>query len=90
MPSNVVNLKKIKLHYQQALPNQMVTAVVVLDHDLAICYVNPAAEALLVKSLSKLYRLPIDQVFYNTPINNNRLQQLLTTCLLYTSDAADE
>ncbi|MGB1263820.1 MAG: nitrogen regulation protein NR(II) [Cognaticolwellia sp.] len=79
MANNVVNLEKIKLHYQHALPNQMVTAVVVLDHDLAICYVNPAAEALLVKSLSKLYRLPIEQVFYNTPINNKRLQQLLTT-----------
>ena len=79
MSNNVVNLKKIKLHYQQALPNQMVTAVVVLDSDLSICYVNPAAEALLVKSLSKLNRQPIDQVFYNTPINNNRLQQLLTT-----------
>jgi len=79
MFNNVANLKKIKLHYQQALPNQMVTAIVVLDHKLAICYVNPAAEALLGKSLSKLYHLPIDQVFYNTPINNDRLQQLLTT-----------
>ena len=46
---------------------------------MAICYVNPAAEALLVRSLSKLYRLPIEHVFYNTPIHNNRLQQLLTT-----------
>lgn len=68
-----------KLHYQQALPNQMVTAVVVLDSDLAICYVNPAAEALLVKSLSKLSGLSIERVFYNTPINNKRLRQLLTT-----------
>lgn len=79
MPNNTVNLKDLKLHYQQALPNQMVTAVVVLDQSLAICYANPAAEALLVKSLSKIYRLSIEQVFYNTPINNNRLQQLLTT-----------
>ena len=79
MSNNQVNLKKIKLHYQQALPNQMVTAVVVLDSTMAICYVNPAAEALLVRSLSKLYRLPIEHVFYNTPIHNNRLQQLLTT-----------
>ncbi len=79
MSNNAINLKKLKLHYQQALPNQMVTAVVVLDQQLSICYVNPAAEALLVKSLSKLYQQPIEQVFYNTPINNNRLQQLLTT-----------
>jgi two-component system nitrogen regulation sensor histidine kinase GlnL len=79
MFTNVINLNKIKKHYQQALPNQMVTAVVVLDRELAICYVNPAAEALLVKSLSKIYRLPIGQVFYNTPINSHRLQQLLTT-----------
>ena len=79
MSNNAVNLQKLKIHYQQALPNQMVTAVVVLDKNLSICYVNPAAEALLVKSLSKLYQLPIEQVFYNTPINNDRLQQLLTT-----------
>ncbi len=79
MSNNAVNLNKIKLHYQQALPNQMVTAVVVLNHQLGICYVNPAAEALLVKSLSKLYHLPIDKVFYNNPISNKRLQQLLTT-----------
>lgn len=79
MAENTINLKRLKLHYQQVLPNQMVTAVVVLDRELTICYVNPAAEALLVKSLSKLYQCPIEQVFYNTPINNNRLQQLLTT-----------
>ena len=79
MSNNKVNLKNIKLHYQQALPNQMVTAVVVLDSDMAICYVNPAAEALLVRSLRKLYRLPIEQVFYNMPIHNSRLQQLLIT-----------
>jgi len=79
MTKTMVNLKEIKRHYQQALPNQMVTAIVVLDQDLSICYVNPAAEALLVKSLSKIYLLPIDQVFYNTPISNKRLQQLLTT-----------
>lgn len=79
MTNNNVNIKQIKLHYQQALPNQMVTAVVVLDQNLAICYVNPAAEALLVKSLSKLYRHSIEDVFYNTPINNDRLQQLLKT-----------
>ena len=79
MTNTSVNLKEIKKHYQQALPNQMVTAIVVLDQDLSICYVNPAAEALLVKSLSKIYLHPIDQVFYNTPISNKRLQQLLTT-----------
>ncbi|SEL59185.1 PAS/PAC sensor signal transduction histidine kinase [Colwellia chukchiensis] len=79
MANHRVNLKQIKLHYQHALPNQMVTAVVVLDHNLRICYVNPAAEALLVKSFNKLYRLTIAQVFYNTPINTRRLEQLLTT-----------
>lgn len=79
MSKNQIGLKNIKLHYQQALPNQMVTAVVVLDRDMNICYVNPAAEALLVRSLSKLYRLPFGQIFYNTPIHNSRLQQLIVT-----------
>jgi two-component system nitrogen regulation sensor histidine kinase GlnL len=79
MSSTKVNVQENKLRYQKTLPNQLVTAVVVLDDKLCIAYVNPAAEALLVKSLSKLYQLPIEKVFYNTPLNNARLQQLLTT-----------
>lgn len=79
MSNSSLKAQQEKMHYQQALPNQMVTAVIVLDSKLAICYVNPAAEALLVKSLSKLNGVPINKVFYNAPINSQRLQQLLTT-----------
>jgi two-component system nitrogen regulation sensor histidine kinase GlnL len=71
--------QQLKLSYQQKLPNQMVTAVVVLDSELTIKYVNPAAEALLIKSFNKLYNLPITTVFYNSPIKKERLDQLLTS-----------
>jgi two-component system nitrogen regulation sensor histidine kinase GlnL len=73
------NILQQKLSYQQKLPNQMVTAVVVLDNNLLIKYANPAAEALLVRSFNKLYNVPISQAFFNTPIKDSRLQQLLTS-----------
>ncbi|NQZ23729.1 MAG: nitrogen regulation protein NR(II) [Colwellia sp.] len=79
MSSDTNRVQQLKLSYQQKLPNQMVTAVVVLDSKLNIKYVNPAAEALLVKSFNKLYNLPITTVFYNSPIKNTRLEQLLTS-----------
>jgi two-component system nitrogen regulation sensor histidine kinase GlnL len=79
MSSISIRDQKLKLSYQQKLPNQMVTAVVVLDSDLTIKYVNPAAEALLIKSFNKLYNSPITKVFYNSPIKKERLDQLLTS-----------
>lgn len=68
-----------KLYYQQNLPNQMVTAVIVLNKELRIQYVNPAAEALLIKSFNKLSDKTLNTVFFNNPINNLRLKQLLTS-----------
>lgn len=68
-----------KLYYQQNLPNQMVTAVIVLDEELRIQYVNPAAEALLIKSFNKLSNQTLKTVFFNNPINDLRLKQLLTS-----------
>ena len=68
-----------KLYYQQNLPNQMVTAVIVLNEELRIQYVNPAAEALLIKSFNKLSNKTLNTVFFNNPINNLRLKRLLTS-----------
>lgn len=68
-----------KLYYQQNLPNQMVTAVIVLNEKLRIQYVNPAAEALLIKSFNKLSDKTLKTVFFNNPINEIRLNQLLTS-----------
>lgn len=70
-------LHQIKLSYQQQLANQMVTAVVVLNKNLTIQYLNPAAEALLVKSLNKLFGIVFTDAFISIPIDNLRLQQLL-------------
>ena len=76
---NHCDILKQKLIYQHALANHLITAVIVLDSELRIVYVNPAAEALLVKSLSRLYGMSTELIFANTTINTKRLQQLLKT-----------
>lgn len=73
------DLQNKKMLYQQQLPNQMATAVVVLDKSLVIQYVNPSAEALLVKSFDKLYGHKINEAFFYCSISNERFQQLLDT-----------
>ncbi len=72
-------IQQKKHYFQQTLATQLVTAVIILDQSLTIVYANPAAEALLVKSLSKLYGLSFNSVFINTSINKERLQKLLAT-----------
>ncbi|MEW6981016.1 nitrogen regulation protein NR(II) [Colwelliaceae bacterium 6471] len=72
-------IQQRKLSYQQQLPSQLVTAVVILDEDLIIQYANPAAEALLIRSLNKLYGLSFEEVFISASIDASRLQQLLTS-----------
>ena len=57
----------------------MVTAVIVLNSSLLIQYANPATEALLLKSARRLIGRPLQEVFYNSPINSSRLEQLLTS-----------
>ncbi|TYK65304.1 nitrogen regulation protein NR(II) [Colwellia echini] len=65
--------------YQQSLANHLVTAVIILNGDLAIVYANPAAEALLNKSLYRLYSTDSEVIFANTSITTARLEQLLAT-----------
>lgn len=72
-------IQQLKISYQQTLANQLVTAVLILDQELNICYLNPAAEALIIKSLNKLYGLSYDLIFTNTSITHSRLNQLLAT-----------
>jgi len=72
-------IQERKYGYQQTLANQLVTAVLILDNHLNICYLNPAAEALLIKSMYKLYGSHFDLIFAKTSITETRLQQLLTT-----------
>ncbi len=72
-------IRRQKITYQQALANQLVTAVIILNEKQKIVYVNPAAEALLIKSHAKLYGCPGDLIFANTCISTTRLEQLLDT-----------
>jgi two-component system nitrogen regulation sensor histidine kinase GlnL len=73
------DIQQLKLQYQQTLASQLVTAVIILDQNLSICYVNPAAEALLIKSFYKLYGASFDLIFINTTISKARLEQLIAT-----------
>lgn len=77
-------IQELKLKYQQSLANQLVTAVLILDENLNVCYLNPAAEALLIKSMYKLYGTSFDYIFANTSINETRLRQLLATSQEFT------
>jgi two-component system nitrogen regulation sensor histidine kinase GlnL len=71
------DIQQLKSQYQQTLANHLVTAVLILDQNLTVCYANQAAEALLIKSLSKLYGVSFELIFTNTSINKSRLEQLL-------------
>ena len=85
------DIQQQKLIYQQSVVNQLVTAVIILNAELNIVYVNPAAEALLNKGLYRLYLTAADVIFANTTINTARLKQLLATGQEFTdSDIAIE
>ncbi|MDP7591717.1 MAG: nitrogen regulation protein NR(II) [Litorilituus sp.] len=79
MLHNRQKIQELKLAYQQTLANQLVTAVLIIDESLKICYANPAAEALLIKSMYKLYGCSFELIFANTSITKKRLLQLLAT-----------
>ena len=71
------DLQNKKMLYQQQLPNQMATSVVVLNSNLLIQYANPSAEALLMKSFDKLHGHPINDIFLDSTSLNERFRQLL-------------
>jgi two-component system nitrogen regulation sensor histidine kinase GlnL len=77
MLHNRSEILKTKVHFQQLLANQLVTSLLVLDGDFNIVYANPAAEALLIKSLYGLYGTSFELIFAGTSINKKRLKQLL-------------
>lgn len=72
-------IQQLKQVYQQQLSNQLVTAVVALDEQLTVKFANHGAEALLVKSLHKLYGLPINEVLTSSSISLSQLKQVLAT-----------
>ena len=79
MHSNYLEIQQKKTAFQIALPTQMVTAMILLDQNLTIQYLNPAAEGLLVKSLNSLYQQPIDEVFRSTSIRKERFIELISS-----------
>lgn len=79
MLSNIFEIKQNKIKFQQVLPNHMITAMLLLDKNLVIKYLNPAAEAILVKSLNSLYNQSIEDILRTTSIKKERFIQLLST-----------
>lgn len=72
-------IQQLKMNYQQQLANQLVTAVLVLNDKLQVTYANPAAEALLIKSLHKLYGLPVIECLLSPSIREQQLYQVIGT-----------
>lgn len=68
-----------KILFQQELTTHLISSVVVLDSQLKIQYVNPAAESLLLRSYSKLINTAFHDVFFNDSINDQRLLEILST-----------
>lgn len=71
------DLHRHKKTYQHQLANQLVTAVIVLDAELKIQYLNPAAEALLIKSFNKLFNLPLIEAIPHSTLDPARLMQVI-------------
>ncbi|MFT5757977.1 MAG: two-component system nitrogen regulation sensor histidine kinase GlnL [Alteromonadaceae bacterium] len=76
---SIQKFQKPKDSFLQKLPNQMVTAIVVLDEVLTIQYINPAGEALFRKSLNKLYQHKLITVFSKISLCQKRLLRLLSS-----------
>ncbi|WP_323368251.1 nitrogen regulation protein NR(II) [Thalassotalea sp. HSM 43] len=73
------SLKEIRQFYANQMVSQMVTAVIVLDENLKVQYLNTAAEALLSKSLNRLYQQKVLEVFTHCSVTDERLQQVLSS-----------
>ncbi|WP_448213487.1 nitrogen regulation protein NR(II) [Colwellia sp. MEBiC06753] len=74
---NQTDLFENKSTFQQQLANQLVTAVIVLDKNLTIQYLNPSAEAMLIKSFNKLHNVLITEIFPNSAIDAERLLHVI-------------
>lgn len=72
-------IEKTKLSYNQRLATQLITAVIIIDDDLHIRFMNPAAEALLTKSFYKLYNTHVADTVISTSFDSNRFKQVLLT-----------
>lgn len=68
-----------KLNYQHQVTTHLVSAIVILDEKLTIQYVNPAAEALLLRSYKKLKDCAFHDIFFNDSINDQRLLEIIAT-----------
>jgi len=79
MLSNIFEIKQNKMKFQQVLPNHMITAMMLLDENLVMKYLNPSAEAILVKSLNSLYNQPVKDLLRSTSVKKERFIQLLST-----------
>ncbi len=79
MPAPINSIQQDILNYQQQIAIHLVTAVVLLDDELTIQYANPAAEALLLRSIKKLKGLAFHDVFFTDSINSQRLAKIMAT-----------
>lgn len=67
------------LSADDALADQLVTGIVILDAHLAVCYANAAAEAVFAGSSRRLLGAPIDSLFRYSSFDLQLLRQVPAT-----------
>ncbi len=65
--------------FEKNLLENLSTAILVLDEELRIAYVNHAAQAFLEQSHNRLLAFPIQQFLLHSSIDFNRLKETLTS-----------
>jgi len=86
MMQKILESKQEKLNYQYQVATHLVNSIVILDEKLTIQYVNPAAEALLLRSYKKLKGLAFHNIFFNDSINDERLLEVLKSGQVFTNN----
>lgn len=79
-------VNEIKSTFLNQVSNQIVTCVLVIDNNLSVQYANPSAEALLIKSLYKLYGKHISKVLISKSIDIGQLELVLSTGQEFTNN----
>ncbi len=71
-------------HLQRRLLESLSTAIVVLDSELVITYMNPAAEIMFETSLKRISNQPFEHLFFENENSEKELRQALSSAHPFT------
>lgn len=78
-----------KRNFASALIDHLNTALLVLDDELHVCFMNPAAESLFEQSLHQVENLHVDALFYESEQTSTALYYALESQHAYTKREAE-